>query len=71
MTVTHRPRLRRVMTVPRRVLRALRHANDELTRASEAIIRSARTPQSRPQIQAPAARDTHPGTPTERADRAA
>jgi hypothetical protein len=71
MTATHRPRLRRVMTVPRRVLRALRYANDELTRASEAIIRSARAPQSRPQIQAPAARDTHPGTLTERADRAA
>jgi hypothetical protein len=71
MTAARRPRLRRVMTVPRRVLRALRHANDELTRASEAIIRSARAPQSRPRVQAPAARDTLPGTPAERADRAA
>ena len=59
------------MTVPRRVLRALWHVNDELMRTSEAIIRSARAPQSRPQIQAAAARDTHPATPTERADRAA
>jgi|AmaraimetFIIA100_FD_contig_51_5371069_length_856_multi_4_in_0_out_0_1 hypothetical protein len=71
MTATPRPRLRRVMTVPRRVLRALRHANDELTRASEAIIRSARAPHSRPQIQTLTARDTHPDIATERADRAA
>ena len=71
MTATHRPRLRRVMTVPRRVLRALRHANEELTRASEVIIRSARAPQSRPQIQTLTARDTHPDIVTERADRAA
>ena len=71
MTAARRPRPGRVMTVPRRVLRALRHVNDELTRASEAIVRSARAPQSRPRIQAAAARDTHPGTPTERADRAA
>jgi hypothetical protein len=59
------------MTIPRRVLRALRHVNDELMRASEAIIRSARAPQSRPQIQAPAARDARPGTAADRADRAA
>ena len=71
MTAARRPRLRQVMTVPRRVLRALRHVNDELMRASEAIIRSARAPQSRPQIQAPAARDTHRGTAAERADLAA
>jgi hypothetical protein len=71
MTATRRPRLRRVMTVPRRVLRALRHANDELTRASQAIIGSARAPQSRPQVHMLTARDTHPGTATERADRAA
>jgi hypothetical protein len=71
MTAARRPRLRQVMTVPRRVLRALRHVNDELTRASEAIIRSARAPQSRPQIQALAARDAHRGTAAERADLAA
>jgi hypothetical protein len=70
-TAAHRPRLGRVVTVPRRVLRALRHVNDELMRASEAIIRSARAPQSRPQTQAPAVRATHPDTATERADRAA
>ena len=71
MTATRRPRLRRVMTVPRRVLRALRQVNDELTQTSEAIIRSARAPQSRPQIYMLTARDTHPGTATERAERAA
>jgi hypothetical protein len=59
MTATRRPRLRRVMTVPRRALRALRHANDELTRASEAIIRS-------PAHRSPARRSRRPrpGTPT-------
>ena len=71
MTAARRPRLRHVMTVPRLVLRALRHVNDELMLASEAIIRSARAPQSRPQTQAPAARDTHPDTAAERADLAA
>ena len=62
MTATRRPRTGQVMTIPHRVLRAFRHVNDELMRASEAIIRSARAPQPHPQIQAPAARDTHPGT---------
>ena len=71
MTASRRPRTGQVRTVPRRVLRALRHVNDELIRASEAIIRSARAPQPRPRIQAPAARDTHPGTAADRADRAA
>jgi hypothetical protein len=32
--------------VPRRVLRALRHANDKLMRASKAVIRPARAPRS-------------------------
>lgn len=67
----NRPQPGQVLTVPRRVLRALRHVNDELTRASEAIIRSARAPQSRPRIQAPAARDIRPGTAADRAARAA
>ena len=71
MTATRRPRARQVLTVSRRVLRALRHVNDELARASAAIIRSARAPLPRPRIQAPAARDTHPGTAADRADRAA
>ena len=53
MTATRRPRIRQVMTVPRRVLRALRHANDELMRTSEAIICSARAPQSRPHPRRP------------------
>lgn len=67
MTASRRPRTGQVRTVPRRVLRALRHVNDELICASEAIIRSARAPQPRPRIQAPAARDTHPGTAADRA----
>jgi hypothetical protein len=37
---------------PRRVLHAIRYANDELTRAFEAIIRSARAPRPRPRTQA-------------------
>src|SRR5438132_107570 len=55
-----RPRPGRVGSGPRRVIRALRYASDELTRASEAIIRSARAPQPRPRVQATAAeaRDT-------------
>ena len=71
MTAVRRSRTGQVMTVPRRVLRALRHVNDELTRASVANIRSARAPQPRPQIQTPAARDTHPGPAADRADQAA
>jgi hypothetical protein len=56
-------------SVPRQVIRALRQVNDELTRASEAIIRSARAPRSR--VRTPAARNPHPHTGKERADRAA
>jgi hypothetical protein len=67
MTAARQPRPGQVMTV----LRALRHVNDELTLASEAIIRSARAPQSRPQVRTPAARNPHPHTGKERADRAA
>jgi hypothetical protein len=44
-----------MMSGPRRVIRALRYVNDELTRASEAIIRSARAPQPRSRVQATAA----------------
>ena len=68
MPATRRPRPGQVITVPRRVLGALRHVNGELTRASEAIIRSARASQPRPRIQAPAASGTRPAidapTPT-------
>lgn len=71
MTATRRPRPGQVLTVPRRALRALRHVNDELMRASEAIIRSARAPRPRPRIQAPAASGTRPATAADRADRAA
>ena len=55
MTATHRPRPGRRVSGPRRVIRALRYVNDELTRASEAIIRSARVPQPRPGVRATAA----------------
>jgi hypothetical protein len=57
MTATHRPRPGRIMTGTRRVIHALRYVDDELMRASEAIIRSARVPQPRPQTQATASRD--------------
>lgn len=71
MTATRRPRAGQVTTVLRRVLRPLRHVNDELIRASEAMIRSARAPQPRPQAQVPAATDTRQGTAVDRVDRAA
>ena len=71
MPATRRPRPGQVLTVPRRVLGALRHVNGELMRASEAIIRSARASQPRPRIQARAASGTRPGTAADRADRAA
>ena len=71
MPATRRPRPGQVITVPRRALRALRHVNGELTRASEAIIRSARAPRPRPRLQAPAASGTRPGTAADRAGRAA
>jgi hypothetical protein len=69
MTAAHRPRAGRIMPGPGRVIHALRHVNNELTRAFEAIIRSARAPQPRPRGQATAAgrRDTAAG----RADQAA
>jgi hypothetical protein len=69
MTATHRPRAGRMMTGPRRMIHAVWYVNDELTRASEAIIRSARAPQPRPQSQATAAEDREPAA--QRVDRAA
>jgi hypothetical protein len=54
MTATHRPRPGRMMSGPRRVIRALRYVNDELTHASGAIICSARAPQPRPRVRATA-----------------
>jgi hypothetical protein len=69
MTATHRPRTGRMMTGSRRMIHAVRYVNDELTRASEAIIRSARAPQPRPQAQATAAEDREPAAL--RVDRAA
>ena len=69
MTATHRPRPGRMMTGPRRMIHTLRYVNDELTRASEAIIRSARAPQPRSQAQSTPARDRETGA--QRVDRAA
>jgi hypothetical protein len=59
------------MTAPRRAIRALQYVNDELMRASEAIIRSARAPRPRPQASVPADAEAHPGSAAERANRAA
>jgi hypothetical protein len=56
------------------VLHALRYANDELTRAFEAIIRSARAPKPRPRAQAtehrPPAQATADGSRDNAAERA-
>jgi len=52
MTAARPPRHGSINPGPRRVLHALRYANDELTRAFEAIIRSARAPRPRPRTQA-------------------
>lgn len=49
----HRPRARRAMTIPGRAIRALRYTHEELLRASEAMIRSARVPQPRRQPDVP------------------
>lgn len=62
-----RPRTGRMMTGPRRMIHAVRYVNDELTRASEAIIRSARAPQ--PRAQATAAENREPAA--QRVDQAA
>jgi hypothetical protein len=71
MTAARRPEPGQVMTMPARALRALRHVNDELTRASEAIIRSARAPQPRLRVQPPATGGPQRDTVTERAVKAA
>ena len=71
MTAGRRPGSGQVMTMPTRALRALRQVNDELTRASEAIIRSARAPQPRLRVQPPAAGATQRDTATEPAGQAA
>jgi hypothetical protein len=67
-TAAHRPRSG-ITPGPRRVLHALRYANDELTRAFEAIIRSARAPKPRPRTQAtepgPRTQATEPGPRTQ------
>ena len=71
MTAARRPGPGQVMTLPTQALHALRHVNDELTRASEAIIRSARAPQPRLRVQPTASGSGQRDTATERADQAA
>lgn len=71
MTAARRPGPGQVMTMPTRALRALRHVNDELTRASEAIIRSARAPQPSLRVQPSAAGAPERDTATEPAGQAA
>ena len=71
MTAARRPGPGQVMTMPSRALRVLRHVNDELTRASEAIIRSARVPQPRPPVQPPVTGAAPRDIATERAGKAA
>lgn len=70
-TVTHPPRSRGPMAAVRRVLGAIRYANDELVLASEAIIRSARAPQASRQPGAQPDRDEQPASTTRHGDRAA
>jgi hypothetical protein len=51
MTASRRPRhphSRWAVTALRRAVRAVRYVHEELIRASEAIVRSARVPQPRP-----------------------
>jgi hypothetical protein len=73
-TAARRPRPGSITPGPRRVLHALRYANDELTRAFEAIIRSARAPKPRPRAQAtehrPPAQATADGSRDNAAERA-
>jgi len=72
MTTTLRPRSGRAMTALHRAVSTLRYVNDELARASEAIIRSARAPrQPGPRPFALADKDARAASPARRADRAA
>lgn len=65
------PRLRRAMTSPRRAFRGLRYLHEELMRPSEAMTRSARAPESRPQPDTPAGTQARAAATTERTSRAA
>jgi len=50
------------MTALIRAIRALRHLNEELLGAGEAMARSARAPQPRPQPDVAEAKHAHPGS---------
>lgn len=69
MTAAHRPSAGRIVPTPGRVIHALRHVSNELTRAFEAMIRSARAPQPRLRVQPTAAESRD--TAAERAGQAA
>ena len=69
-TATQPPRSGPMMTALRRAIGAVRYVNDELLRAGEAIIRSARAPQpDRPD--AAAGKDAQAASTTKHGDRAA
>lgn len=70
VTAARGPRPGRMRTALRRPVRVVRYVNDEILRASEAIIRSARASRPQPRIQASANGQIHPGA-VGRADRAA
>jgi hypothetical protein len=77
VTTTRDSRGGQVIAIARRALRSLRHVNDELLRAGEAIIGTARAlqprraQQDRPRVQAPGPGDLYPGRATDSAGRAA
>ena len=65
MTATRQQRhslSRWAMTALSRAIRALRYLNEELLDAGEAMARSARAPQLRPQADAAEAKHTHPAS---------
>lgn len=65
MTATRQQRhslSRWAMTALSRAIRALRHLNEELLGAGEAMARSARAPQPRPQADASRAKHAHPAS---------
>jgi len=71
VTATRRPRSGQAMTTLRRAIGTLGHVNDELLRASEAIIRSARARQPGRRPDAPADKDAQVASAAKTADRAA
>lgn len=71
VTATRRPRPGPAVSTLRRAIGTLRYVNDELLRACEAIIRSARAPRHGPRPVAPAHEDARASAATRSTDRAA